>query len=766
MRKKLPEWVHNPPTDLKTKTLLIKHNIHWIRSKGPRGRCLRQMYKEVKEETDVLTEQARTLQPLAWFKPSYEQALILNAWMYGISFVCTYTANRIGKTTAAIVNILLWLIPNNPKWKIFQPYTDKWGRRVQVFPRPPIASVKRIHKFITKHRIVLDLAPDPSLPPTAPCNKHTLQSLQSHLSPNPLKPAWPNHPWAKGGTVWSGGPDHDHHEKILFPLWKEYIPSPILDRYSPSQKEITLKIWSTNPYPTPNPSHPLPTDAAHRSFKPRCTVWEIIGKSYESKDTKWSSGAVDIITLTEGVTKETMEEIKLRFKDPGVGGHDFTPYEPANSGAASHLAQQIFKGTYVLPITTHVFTKFSMRMAPEHIMSEELREKRIASYEGTPQAAARIDGEFYTSSALVLSHLNRNHHLLPYTHEQFKILIRHSGIRPQIIRGLDPGLDHPTACAWAYLLPSNQYVVFRILSQRNLTIPARCKRVVELSNNKIEKVYYGKRTNDSTEFYSIETHPNPDSEVALVTIADYHTFKEDEITGQEYSLNYTLSGLPITESVHIGPEERALSLDSDLQLNQYLPSLQPDEATRLIFTKHNTNHKNHGKMPLSLQSLQSTTEVATTLLPSLQGMPPGAKVYFLQYAMGVMPTFLLWEDFYWERKKSGEDKGQPKDQIPIHGDDELDALTYITCSQYKWTNYQPPARLAKDSEPEDDMIELARLQEPRKLTQHSGNDDDEDDNDSPISGLQSLQRRRTFVPPTITIFGDEENVTNHTSVAQ
>lgn len=720
MAKIQPEWVTNPPISLAEKTKIVQINRNYFKSPGIKGRTIRRLWKEIQQEHADLTQRAKELQPLAFFKPSFEQALILNSWMYGISFNCIYTANRIGKTVASIVNVLLWLIPNDPTWLIFQPYEDHLGRPVRVFPRPNITKVRIIREHIREHR----LTPNPSLPPSDPINAPTLQSLQNHPS-RPLKSCYPEHPWPGGGTIWFGAPDHDHHEKILFPLWKQYIPANIIDRYSPSQKEITLKIAT-------------PTDPKYPNHPTRITQWDLVGKSYESKDTKWSSGAVDIITLTEGVTPDTMKEIKLRFKDPGIGSHDFTPYEPANSGAASHLAQCIYKGTEVLPLAHHVFKGFSVRNAPDHIISKDKKAGLIASFEGTPEAAARIDGEFYTSSALVLSNLSRQVHLLPYTHKQFKLINQTNLPKFQILRGFDPGLDHPTACVWAYLLPTNQLVIYRIMAERNLTIPERATRIITLSNNTQSKTYY-----EPKKFYAIETHTNPNSEVAIATITDYHTFKEDEVTGMPYSLNYILNGLNIVPSTHLGPEDRAIAFNSDLQPSQYLPSLMPPEHIITTFHKHNTNPSNHNSLPEALQSLQTPDQqMPNSQLPFRarldtdviqSGIPPAPRIYFLQYAKGVMATFLKWEDFYWERKRSGDDKGQPKDSIPSHEDDELDAASYISCSQYRWTNYQPSARVSGDSEPEDELIEGHTLQ--------------------PLQRSQSNQTDQGF-----TIFGDESVV--------
>lgn len=643
-----PEWITDPPSSFQDKATLLQTKKHLLNSPGRKGMFLRALLKEVQSEYQVGMERARSQDPLLFFKPSYEQSLILNAWLYGISFVCVYSANRIGKTTACLINILLWLFPNNPKWLIFKryivgdPVTDaenkdnnNRGQVVQVFPRPDIHFVKLINQTLKKRPRSIP-PPNPRESHLHPDNRQVLQWLQTQI-PEAYQSVYPLAPWNKGGTIWFGAPDQDHHEQVVLPLWLQYIPDAAKDRIALSEREITMKIVAPNG---------------------RTTMWELIGKSYESKDTKWSSGAVDAIMLTEGVTPTVFSEVRMRFKDPGIGSHDFTPYEPANSGAASALAQRLYKRTELMPIPYFVFHKFRIHDAPRQIMSKELQEGRIESYQNSPEGKARLDGEFYSSSLLVLSNINRDNHLLDWSYEE--MMERYPTLR--LYRGLDPGLDHPTACAWGGLTPHNTWIIYRIFAERGLPIPQRCKKIVELSNNKLAKVKWGKGNQD---FYLVETNPNPNSEIICATPTDYHTFKEDEMTGQPYSTNYLTAGLPINESVHIGPEDRAINLDGMLLPNEFRPHPETDQ-------------------------------------------PPGAGVYFLKSGMGVMRFFLQMEEFYWERKRSGDNKGQAKDKIPDHGDDELDAVTYLTSSNFRWTPYQPPARFESDSEPEEALIQASQ----------------------------------------------------------
>jgi hypothetical protein len=635
------DWLENPPTEFKDKVALVQRYKHLLKSPGRKGKFLRELLKEVKSDLGEVEDTARQQDPMSFFKPSYEQALILNCWIWGIQYICIYTANRIGKTTVEIMNFLLWIFPNDPKWKkqgILRAYhvgekgydeenkdNPNKGKLVQVLPRPDISTIKKLHKAIKR----LGLKPNPKEPHYSPHNAKILQQLQKAV-PEAFRPAYPYAPWNKGGSCWMGAPDHKHHEDKIMPIWRQYIPSSSLERYTVTDREITIKVMGPK----------------------RTTVWEVIGLSYEQKETKWASGATEAILLTEGVPSEIFKEAKLRFKDGGIGGHDFTPYDPANTSASSALAKRIKTGAEGMPLPYYVFEKFSVYTAPVHILPQDKKDGLIASFKDDPQGKARLDGEFYTSSGLILSNLNREVHLLPWTIPQ--MFSRFPTGR--IYRAVDPGLDHPTACAWGLLLPTNQWIIYRILSERGLDIPTRCQRIIELSGNRVARKHYGPGPKD---FYRTEIHPNPHSEVPVMTICDYHTFKKDETTGNPYSLNYTTNGLQIVESVHTGPEDRAVAMDSALKADPYLPHIANSPS-----------------------------------------VPPGPKVFFLQNGPGIMEWVVKMESFYWERITHGPNKGEAKDQLPSHGDDELDAICYLICSPYVWTKYRPSAIVTGDAEPE------------------------------------------------------------------
>src|SRR5687768_8561454 len=113
-----PDWMTNPPHTLLDKVKLLQRKKHLLRSPGKKGQYLRALLKECDQQQKETVEEAKSQDPLAFFKPSYEQMLMLNAWMYGIAFICVYCANRVGKTTGMWVDKVMWIFPNKPTWLI------------------------------------------------------------------------------------------------------------------------------------------------------------------------------------------------------------------------------------------------------------------------------------------------------------------------------------------------------------------------------------------------------------------------------------------------------------------------------------------------------------------------------------------------------------------------------------------------------------------------------------------------------------------------
>jgi hypothetical protein len=232
---------------------------------------------------------------------------------------------------------------------------------------------------------------------------------------------------------------------------------------------------------------------------------------------------------------------------------------------------------------------------------------------------------------------------------------------------------------WGYLTKSNTWYIYRVHSENNLGIAERCHKVIELSGNTRCKVKYGPGEDD---YYYEELHDNPSSEVPIATIADFHTFKTDERTKRPYSSNYVKEGLPIVPSTTLTPKHRGMELNDKLR-----PDLQ----------------KGH----------------------PITKIPPGCKVYFLLNEYGVAEACEKLQNVFWERFAVGDRKGEPKDEIQSHDDDEFDAICYLVCSPYRWTEVGPSRKTAPDSNshktssmPTRDLSHY-KLKSHRKIIRHA-----------------------------------------------
>lgn len=641
-------WWDNPPQTIEEATELLLKKAVLIKSPSIEGQQLRKLLAWVDEKYKLLQEEVKNQHPLAFFKPSYEQSLLLNAWWTGTSFPICFSANRIGKTACFVINALLWIFPNDPTWLLFKPYTDHLGRRVHILPRPPITHLNKINQYLALHP---ELQGDPnfSYDDSQSGNQQRFATLQtvtlsgkinkyykendkrkSESDAQLLSGCYPLPPIQSGETIWLGAPDRDFHKNIILREWKRWLPQHSIKWWSESELSFHISTVAEN--------------------NPKATTIEVVCKSYESKDTKWSGAAVSGIVLTEGLEPDVLDEIKQRVKENAFASWDYTPYEARNVGKKTALAFRVMQGKEELPLRPHVFTNFSARNAPDHILPKSKRDDLIRMWKDKPEGAARLDGAFFSDSPLILSNLNREKHCLEIDFATLQNLYPTA----KLYRGLDPGYDHPTCCAWAALLPSNIWVVYRFYSRRGRTIPQRCRDIIKMSNNQRQKVTYGQRKD---QFRYKEVHMTPFSEVYNATFMDFHAFAADQVTGTSNSLNYISEGLAVSESVHTNPQDRA------------------QDCNKLLDTYTYLTH------PITKE-------------------PGASKLYFLINEPGVAAALEKMESLFWERYASGPNKGSPKDTVQAENDDELDALCYLTSSPLKWHPYRPPEQICSPEQVE------------------------------------------------------------------
>lgn len=611
-------WWDFPVVSIDRALEILTARAPYIQTITEEGFKLRDLLAWLEGKHKEETLKVKEIYPNAYFVLSFEQALLHNCWWCGINFPICFSANRIGKTAEFVFNGICWVYPNNPDWLCFKPYDDYLGRPVHVLERPPIENVLRLQSILKERP---DLAGDPYQSHTDEKSGNSLKfaTLQK-MHPEIFRRAWPAAPVTKGGTIWLGAPDNKYHKEIILKLWKRMLPQPSIIQWSESDLNFTINtIESGNPRPI---------------------VVNFTCKSYESEDTKWSGDAVLGIILTEGIEQRVLDEIKQRIIEGGFISWDYTPYEAANVGKRSALAKRVYEKKEELPLQPFVFTGFSARNAPEHILPANKKADLIRMWTGRKQGDARLDGNFFTTSPAILSKLDRPFHCLSWRKQE--LFERYpSG---QLFRSVDPGYDHPTCCGWFLLSPQNVLFCYRFLSRSGLSISERCKVIIEMSNNIQAKKYFSQKSPE--DFIQIECHPSPDSEIYNATILDYHNFKIDETSGRPLQVRYINEGLPVTPSATIRDADRAQEIDKFLDKVPYY--------THPVF-----------------------------------GQTPSARLFFLINEPGVADALDVMEELFWERYKSGDQKGQPKDTVPQQGDDELDVLGQMCVAPIRWTPYHP-----------------------------------------------------------------------------
>lgn len=492
-----------------------------------------ELIEAVQAQVALMKEQSKADNPLAWFQPSYEQTLKLNAWIYGIDYVVDFDANRIGKTAGGVVNGLLWCLPNDDQWIMFSEYTDHLGRTFRTIPRPPITAMRSIRAALKE----AGLQGDPRLPIDDPNNLECYKIVQKLLAAQSPKPS------PSRRTIWVGGPDNEWNAKNIVAEWKKWTPKHNVKSSSDYNHEMVL-------------TYPQPMNKVY----PEGEVI-ILFKSYDSEDTKWSGGAVDGIMMSEGIPNTIFNEIRQRYKYPAFASWDYTPYEPRNTGGKSKLAHDVFKGKEPLPLCPYVYSGFGIESCPEYIMDAEKRADLIKNWKGKPEGDARIKGIFYSSSPVVLKNYDPTIHAL---HLSFIELRARYAPRPLILfRGVDPGWGHVTSCAWMALAPDNTRYIYRVYAESQRSIEERCTDIINLSGNK--RVQHPKSPLIFQE--RVEKAEN----AIRISFIDYHTFKTDEITKRSYAYNYIQNGLIVRPSVTFGPKERAMLLNDMMLPQAHLP---------------------------------------------------------------------------------------------------------------------------------------------------------------------------------------------------
>lgn len=378
--------------------------------------------------------------PIAFREPSLEQTIVLNAWAphmldgfdgvqhpdldpspEGYRSLANFSANRIGKTWTMVIDVLLWVLPNDPNWKMFQWMTDWKGRgRYRVLRRPDY------ERWVRKQKLYYSDVD----PPKGACE------------------------------MWVGVGRAEDWDNKLWLEFKKWMPP----RYFGKRADGFAAVYK------------------HERRFETAFGHNIVGMSMSAETETWSGKAAWMVAMDEGVTRDIMDEALTRIQGGGRFHWAFTPVEPANIGEKTKVAKQHYDKPHEFPLVGHAkfFIRFKLEDAPPWIVPEQkkqddLRRFRAMGAKGKP----RMEGGFFNTSPNVFSNFDHSRNVLPWTGAE----LRKRFPDAIIYRGFDEGTANPSACVWFLLTRHNEWIAFMEWEEAGLSVSDRCIRVLELSGN-------------------------------------------------------------------------------------------------------------------------------------------------------------------------------------------------------------------------------------------------------------------------------------------
>lgn len=498
---------------------------------------LEEMRDSIREAMRRYVQLIQAEVPIAFFRPSWEQAQIMNAWHpsfdpanapNGYQSVVNLSSNRGGKTTADVVDTQAWLIPNDKDWVMFQPQEDEEGKRhgqdrgtYCVLPRPDWETWRRTGRMVY---------PWDSAPPKGPCE------------------------------IWHGVENDSHwNDKV----GKEYL------KWLP-KSEIARR---------PDGGMGIFKQERRIDFR---TGSSVTGKTYNADQQDWAGKAVWRINMDEGFDKRIFDEASLRVQSGGQFHWAYTAAEARNTGQRAKLAWECYKGKHKLIGQAKFFTGFKMSFIPEWIMPADKKadDMERLSREGGMGRVRMGEIPFFESSPLVFNNFDRERNVLPIDGSDVLMAIKGEKVerwkadlgliqaqrlqallyRSNVVRGMDEGMAAPTACVWVAILPTGEYVAFRCWEEPGLSVSQRCEKIIDLSGNTRELVKW-----DEDEHRRTYKEKQTGMKVRR-TFADSKMFRRNQEDPQDlWPLTYWRAGLKIERASTVGPAGRCDALNDMLR---------------------------------------------------------------------------------------------------------------------------------------------------------------------------------------------------------
>lgn len=522
------------------------------------------LFYRIKDELRKLEQTFQSDCPIAHIRVGWAQAQIINSWHpdfephvapEGYNSILDVSSVRAGKTWALIINMALWLIPNDPDWPFFDEHEHPIHGKYRVLPRFDWDEWQR-----TGRRVF-----NKELPPKSACE------------------------------MWLGCVDESHYLQKIDPKLRKLIPAKYVKMredgqlsWFKSEKSLQTKFGST-----------------------------LTCKLYNSDMTAWSGTELFFTGFDEGPTEDKVDEAVFRSTYTHIAFTPREAANIGNKTAlAKKIAKGEKRLVGKLKVYQFKMEDTEDYILGEGNAKLGAKKKAdrlaIAATMGDAGRAA-VEGGFWESSPLVFNNFNPKLSILPVNgdmivravtgentpEERRKYPWLEKVYMANLLRGFDEGLAHPTACGWLAMLRTGERILYRDYEASDTSITQRVERIVDLSGNKLEIVNLSTllaRNHDAARHFALgvqrdETRERMTGqrsnryrevwvrEPIRRTIADSKIFKRDPTHPMDdWTENYRRAGLTLDRARTDGPAARCDFLNGLFRPDHTRMHLNPGQS--------------------------------------------------------------------------------------------------------------------------------------------------------------------------------------------
>jgi hypothetical protein len=452
-RAEMEEYRRSWQRNFKKKTLshLIQEEERWAQLITAHPKRIEEdskIHQELLDRIDTLERQVIESSkgdcPIAFLIPTFEQAQAMNAWSpefepteapNGYNSVVNFGGKRSNKTFAVLMNTVLWMVPNDPSWPLFQEHEDWMGRgKYRIFRKPNWDIWNRQGRMVYSDE----------------------------------------EPPVSGKNIWHGCPDDDHWKNKLDRNYRRIMPMKWVKRVGKEYK------WNLS----------------EKYFE---TIWDtrLSGKLYGSDIQAWSGEEVFLMNLDEGVPSDKLDEAVMRMRycqwayTPQEAANVAERAAIAREvyyGERNLVGQIKILKSKTLDTPDRIMDPYMKQVRKDN--AAKMGELGRVSLEG---------GFFDSSPNVFSLFNRERHVLpVTFPEVMAAIEGKPVFGKPwmealadaNIIRSFDEGLAHPTGGLWGALTSSNEIIIFKEYLESDASIPERCEKIIGLSGNEREPVLH------------------------------------------------------------------------------------------------------------------------------------------------------------------------------------------------------------------------------------------------------------------------------------